>query len=109
MVRIPLAVMAAMFVAGVAWAGQDPAPAEAPSGDVAPDEAAALADMRTAGYDPLKVVCKRVGAPTGTRLQGPRIRHSLCMTRGEWEQLQEDSREILKERDRGICAPDCGR
>jgi len=44
-----------------------------------------------------EVICRRVGEPTGTRMQGRRV-DPLCLTRREWEHralvVQTQRREI---------------
>lgn len=98
------AMAAAILLAGAASA-QDP------YSDDESDQASTVADAADADggdYDPLKIICRRVQPPTGTRIISPQTRQTMCMSRADWDQQEEDAREVLKERDRGICAPSCG-
>ena len=40
--------------------------------------------------DPMKVVCRSVRPPTGTRLGG-RGRERVCQTQGDWDQQREEA------------------
>ena len=103
MIRLAtIAVTLAALLAGAATAAQDPGgavqdPPSAPPADVeAADE---LMD-----FDPLKIVCRRVRPPTGTRLVGQQTRQQMCMSRADWEQQELDAQEALRERDKGVCS-----
>jgi hypothetical protein len=107
MIRVLLSAVGAALLAGSALAGQDPG---APAGDTptAPEATVLTAADQADVMDALKIVCKRVQPPTGTRIVSGQTRQQMCMTRADWEQQEAEAREVLKERDRGICAPDCG-
>jgi len=97
-----LAVSAAVLLAGAASAQNPDADADVEA------TAADAADADDSDFDPLKIVCRRVQPPTGTRIISPQTRQTMCMSRADWDQQEAEAREVLKERDRGICAPNCG-
>jgi hypothetical protein len=102
LLRLILAAGLAGLLATTAVAQVDP-PTTEPAEDSTPVEAADTFD-----YDPLKIVCRKVRPPTGTRIISGQTRQSMCMSNVDWEQQELDAREVLRERDRGICAPNCG-
>ena len=60
-------------------------------------------------YDPLKIVCRKVRPPTGTRIISSQTRQRMCMTGADWEQQELDAQEVLRLRDEGVCGdPSCG-
>lgn len=101
MIRLTMAVTIAALLAGAAFAGQDPAtPSETGAATAAPATEAVEGDD-----DPLKIICRRVRPPTGTRVAGPQTRQQMCMTQSDWEQQELDAQEALKVRDEGTCSP----
>ena len=109
-----LLVAAVMAMAGGALAQDDPIGAmEAVPGSQSPRRSAvadddigtAPADARS---DPDRVVCRRTKPRTGSRLVRDSGDTLICQTEAEWERAAELGREVLKERDRGLCAPSCG-
>lgn len=96
--------VSALLVAG-ASAAQDPGATPDPT--TAPSDSVAV-DADDLGDDMMKIVCRRVQPPTGTRIISAQTRQHMCMSRADWEQMALDAQEVLNERDRGVCAPDCG-
>lgn len=96
--------LAALLVAG-ASAAQDPGTAPDPATE--PSESVAV-DADELDNDMMKIVCRRVQPPTGTRIISGQTRQHMCMSRADWEQMALDAQDVLNERDRGVCAPDCG-
>ena len=94
--------IAALLLAGAATAGQDPesTPVELPSAPEADVDAAIERDV----FDAMKVVCKRVRPPTGTRIIGQQTRQQMCMTRSDWDILEQETQEAIRERDKGVCS-----
>lgn len=99
MIRLTAVVTIAALIAGAAYAAQEPS---APSEPSASPVSAAGADGGDS--DPMKVICRRVRPPTGTRIAGAQTRQQMCMTKADWEQQELDAQEALKFRDEGICS-----
>jgi len=98
--------VAVVLFSGAAFALQEPV-GDTPT---AP-EATVTADDLDEGeiLDALKVVCKRVRPPTGTRLVTGQTRQQMCMTRADWDVLEQETQEAIRERDKGICGGNsCG-
>jgi len=55
--------------------------------------------------DPDKIVCRSMRPPTGTRMRSARTRQKVCMSKADWEQQEEEARQMLKLRDSGFCTP----
>lgn len=100
MLRLVLAAGAAAgLLATAAFAQPQPASSTEPAADPAPSTAVSADD-----YDPLKVVCRKVRPPTGTRIISGQSRQTMCMSNRDWEQQELDAQEALRERDKGICS-----
>lgn len=105
MLRLVLAAGVAGLLATAAVAQSTPAP-DTDADDDASTVAAASDERR---YDPMRVICRKVRPPTGTRIQSSQTRQKMCMTAADWEQQELDAQEALGERDKGICGPgQCG-
>lgn len=104
--RLAIALAVTAALAAPASAAQDSTPAApdagAPAGAPAPEIAGEDAD-----FDLLKIVCRKVRPPTGTRVVGSQTRQRMCMTKADWEQQELDAQEAFRERDTGICARKC--
>ena len=100
MLRLVLAAGVAGLLATAAFAQQQPSSTEPEAAEPAQSTAANASD----DYDPLKVVCRKVRPPTGTRLITGQTRQTMCMSNADWEQQELDAQEALGERDKGICS-----
>lgn len=105
MLRLILAASLAGLLASAATAQSEPSSSTEPTVDPATVVTAAEDEE----YDPLKVVCRKVRPPTGTRVISGQTRQRMCMSNADWEQQELDAQEALRERDKGTCSGNaCG-
>jgi hypothetical protein len=104
------ALVATMALAGVA-AAQAPQTGQAEprtggrSAVADDDVGTAPVDRR---YDPLEMVCKKTKPRTGSRVVRDRGDQRICMTRAQWEHVNNLAQDVMRERDRGQCGSGCG-
>lgn len=100
MIRFATALVLVSLLGGAALAQQTTS-----SGQPAGTATAPAPEADEADDDPMKIICRRVRPPTGTRVAGPGTRQQMCMSKADWEQQELDAQEALKVRDSGVCAP----
>jgi hypothetical protein len=66
----------------------------------AADPEAAAAPAIVSDRDPMKIVCRNMRPPTGSRLQG-RDRQRVCQTQREWDDQRDEAQAATREVMRG--------